>query len=85
MDREDYTYSAALLRAAEILGGAVTLARALEVPMADLARWMSAQGRPPMGIFLKVVDILLEEDRRTKFVPLDPPAAQTEKPSQDGC
>jgi len=38
---EPDTYRAALVRAAELLGGATPLSRRLHVPMSDLTRWPS--------------------------------------------
>lgn len=57
------TYRATLVRAAEILGGAVPLSRRLQVPMPDITRWLAGAERPGMGTFLKVIDILIEENR----------------------
>jgi hypothetical protein len=57
---EPDTYRAALVRAAELLGGAVALSHRLHVPMADLTRWLAGDGRPSMGTFLRVIDIVLE-------------------------
>jgi hypothetical protein len=70
----DTTYRAALVRAAALLGGAVPLCHRLRVPMADLTRWLAGNGKPPMGIFLRVIDILLEESRKRAVPP--PPRAQ---------
>lgn len=53
--------SRALLRAAEILGGARELRDYLHVPTPDLARWMSAEEAPPTSVFLRVVDLLVED------------------------
>lgn len=48
-------------KAAELLGGRKALARHLRVPLEELDRWMSGEGLPPMGVFLKVVDLVLDE------------------------
>ena len=68
MEPED-TYRAALVRAAVFLGGAVPLARRLQVPMPELTRWLAGFDRPSIGTFLKVVDILIEESRSPKLRP----------------
>jgi CheY-like chemotaxis protein len=57
------TYRAALVWAAELLGGAVPLSRRLGVPMADLTHWLAGDGQPPSSVFLAVVDVLIEKGR----------------------
>ncbi|HYD55774.1 MAG TPA: hypothetical protein VEB41_02595 [Burkholderiales bacterium] len=54
-------YSRTLRKAAELLGSASKLARRLRVPSADLVEWMNDKGEPPQWVFLKAVDIVLEE------------------------
>ena len=54
-------YSRTLQKAAELLGGRKALARHLRVPLEELDRWMADEGLPPMGVFLKVVDLVLDE------------------------
>jgi hypothetical protein len=68
LEPED-TYRVALVRAAELLGGAVTLSRRLQVPMPDLTRWLAGYEKPSIGTFLKVVDIIIEEGRKTRLSP----------------
>ena len=60
-DPED-TYRAALVRAAELLGGARPLCDRLQVPMADLTRWLAGADQPSIGTFLKVIDIMILEE-----------------------
>jgi hypothetical protein len=62
------TYRAALVRAAELLGGAATLSHRLHVPMAELTRWLAGDGKPSMGTFLRVVDIVLEESGKHRVL-----------------
>ena len=64
-DPED-TYRAALVRAAELLGGARPLCDRLQVPMADLTRWLAGVDQPSIGTFLKVIDILIEEGSKPR-------------------
>jgi DNA-binding phage protein len=59
----DDTYRAALVRAAEALGGAAPLARRLQVPLEDLKRWLAGEAKPSLGTFLRVIDILLSDSR----------------------
>ena len=66
----DDTYRAALVRAAELLGGARPLSDRLQVPMPDLTRWLAGDGKPTIGVFLKVIDVLIEEGRKPRFYPL---------------
>jgi hypothetical protein len=48
-------------KAAELAGGPKPLARRLRVPLAELQKWIAGDGQPPMAIFLKAVDLVLEE------------------------
>jgi hypothetical protein len=54
-------YSRALLKATELLGGRGELAQVLQVPVAQIERWIADDGKPPREIFLRVVDIILDE------------------------
>jgi DNA-binding response OmpR family regulator len=58
------TYRAALVWAAELVGGAVPLSHRLDVRMADLTHWMAGDGQPPTAVFLAVVDLLIEKGRK---------------------
>ena len=78
--RPENTYRAALVRAAQILGGARALSDRLQVPMADLTRWLGGADQPSMGAFLRVVDILIEESRNSRFHPT--PFHREPKPKQ---
>jgi hypothetical protein len=54
-------YSRALEKAAELVGGRRELARVLQVPQADIEKWIADDAKPPREIFLRVVDIILDE------------------------
>ena len=54
-------YSRTLQKAAEAKGGSKKLARLLRVPLADLEKWIADKDEPPMSIFLKAVDLVLDE------------------------
>jgi hypothetical protein len=60
-DTPEDTYRAALVRAAHLLGGARRLGERLQVPMPELTRWLAGDGKPSIGTFLKVIDVLIEE------------------------
>jgi hypothetical protein len=66
---EDDTYRVALVKAAVLLGGARALSDRLRVPMPELTHWLAGDGKPPMGVFLRVVDILIEERDKPQFLP----------------
>ena len=54
-------YSRAVRKAAEMLGGREELARALQVAQAEIDRWILGEKKPPREVFLRVVDILIED------------------------
>jgi hypothetical protein len=54
-------YSRTLRKASELWGGHAKLCRHLRVPMSDLEKWIADKAVPPMGIFLRAVDLILEE------------------------
>ena len=55
-------YMRALRRAAEGLGSVDALRAHLDVPMSQLHSWMEGETRPPEVVFLRVVDLLAEEE-----------------------
>ena len=68
-------YSRALRKAAELIGGEDKLRRQLRVPAADLKKWLEDKAVPPAGIFLRVVDLIIEETPAPPgSEPPDPPA-----------
>jgi hypothetical protein len=67
-------YSRALRKAAELLGGRGQLAKVLQVPVAEIDKWIADQGKPPRDIFLRVVDLILDESvSGSDSDPQDPP------------
>lgn len=54
-------YSRTLQKAAELLGGRNKLARLLRVPMKDLEAWIADEAKPPLNVFLRVVDLIIDE------------------------
>jgi hypothetical protein len=51
----------ALHRASAIIGGLQALSRYLQVPDQHLREWMFDVGAPPNGVFLRVIDLLLDQ------------------------
>lgn len=68
-------YSRTLQKAAELIGGRAKLCRHLHVPAAELQQWIDDKSVPPLGIFLKVVDLVLDE------TPAPPSDSGTEDPA----
>jgi hypothetical protein len=68
-------YSRTFQKAAELKGGQKKLARYLQVPLADVEKWIIGKDTPPIAIFLKAVDLVLEETSSSAGSdPGDPPA-----------
>jgi hypothetical protein len=54
-------YSRALQKAAQLLGGRDRLSKILQVPRADIDAWIADNAKPPREIFLRIVDLILDE------------------------
>jgi hypothetical protein len=54
-------YSRTLQKAADLIGGRARLCRHLHVPAAELQKWIDDKAVPPMGVFLRAVDLIIEE------------------------
>ncbi|MGE5640090.1 MAG: hypothetical protein ACM30H_08345 [Clostridia bacterium] len=54
-------YSRTLRKAAELIGGNAKLCRHLRVPAEELQKWLEDRAAPPIGVFLRAVDLILEE------------------------
>ena len=54
-------YSRAVRKAAEMLGGRAELARTLQVPLAEIEKWILGDKKPPRDLFLRVVDLIIED------------------------
>ena len=54
-------YSRTLQKATELTGGQKKLARLLRVPLSELENWIADKDEPPMAIFLRAVDLVLDE------------------------
>jgi hypothetical protein len=66
-------YSRTLQKAAELIGGRAKLCRHLRVPLAELEKWIEDRTVPPIGVFLRAVDLIIEET---------PPPAGSEGPGE---
>ena len=81
-DRPDDTYRVTLVRAVKVLGGVGQLSRRLQVPLSNVTDWLAGKDRPSPGVFLKVIDILIEENRslaERKQMRADSSQAQAER------
>ena len=68
-------YSRTLQKASDLAGGHLKLCRYLKVPSTDLADWINDKSSPPLAIFLKAVDLVLDEaSSGGGSDPGDPPA-----------
>lgn len=54
-------YSRALRKAAEMMGSYQKLCRYLQVPAADLQSWIDDKAVPPVAVFLRAIDYILDE------------------------
>ena len=78
--------SRTLQRAAEILGGRDKLSRELRVPVKELDRWIAEEAEPPRGVFLRAVDIVLEETPAPgSSEPGDPPSPRDASSAEEGA
>lgn len=80
----DWLFVAALRRAAEILGGMEVLQKHLQVPRSELDNWLAGKSLPPKGIFLRVVDVLLNDESLREAEETDaPPRTKPPPPKGD--
>jgi hypothetical protein len=59
---QDQPYARALARAAEVAGSVEALAVKLEVSRVILRAWLTGTQEVPVPVFLKVVDLLMEQE-----------------------
>ena len=72
-------------RAAELLGGRDNLARTLQVPLADIERWLAGERKPSRELFLRVVDIIIDDSGTARGEPgAEPPAPRESAPDSAG-
>jgi hypothetical protein len=70
----DKVYGRTLQKAAELSGGQKQLARTLRVPLAELEKWIAGEATPPMSVFLKAIDFVLDETSPSAGSEPDDPA-----------
>lgn len=75
------TFKAAVVHAAALAGGVQALSKRLRVPVVDVMRWVQGESRPPMGVFLRVVDFVIQESKKPGFVP-PPDQREPGKPAE---
>ena len=73
-------YSRALRKAAEMMGSQQKLCRHLRVPAADLQSWIDDKAVPPVAVFLRAIDFILDETPP----PSEPDASDVPAP-RDAC
>lgn len=79
-------YSRTLQKAAELLGSRAKLCRVLQVPAAELQKWIDDKAAPPLGVFLRAVDLIIDETPPPAAAgsePADPPAPRDAAPTGD--
>lgn len=72
-------YSRTLQKAVELSGGQKKLARYLRVPLADLEKWIAGADTPPINVFLRAVDFVLDE------TPSPAASAEPDEPAPRDC
>jgi hypothetical protein len=58
----DSVYTQSFQHAAAKLGGTVELAVCFQVSVENVEHWLRGTMRPPVGAFLRVVDLIMPED-----------------------
>jgi len=71
-------YARAVRKAAEVLGGREKLARLLQVPVAEIEKWLADEKKPPRELFLRVVDVIVDDGAAANGEPGGEPPAPRE-------
>jgi hypothetical protein len=56
-------------RAAVLAGGVRALSRRLRVPVVELMRWIQGEAKPSKGMFLRIVDFIVEQEKKAALPP----------------
>jgi hypothetical protein len=72
----------ALRRAVELAGSRENLAKRIGARIEELDKWLAGTGRPPREIFLRVVDVILDDSPApsASSEPPDSPPGQSATP-----
>ena len=77
-------YSRTLQQASELVGGHLKLCRNLKVPSDSLADWINDKATPPLAVFLRAVDLVLDKAAKTSGSgPDEPPPSKDCSPASD--
>jgi hypothetical protein len=60
------TYQNTIAHVAQLVGGLDILGHRLGIPVTEVTRWVSGDGKPSIDVFLKVIDVLIEEARKPR-------------------
>jgi hypothetical protein len=71
----------ALNKAIEVSGGRKELAARLEIKAADIEKWLAGKAEIPEKVFLRIVDVIIDELTGWDSDPGDPPAPRLSAPS----
>lgn len=74
-------YIRALQKVIELSGGRKELAVRLEIKTADIEKWLSGKAEIPREVFLRIIDVLIDELTGGDSDPGDPPAPRLSAPS----
>jgi hypothetical protein len=72
--------SRALRRAVELAGSRESLAERVDVKVEELEKWLAGTRRPPREVFLRIVDLILDE-LPAPASSSDPPESAPSRPS----
>ncbi len=70
-----------LQKVIELSGGRAALAARLEIKTRDIGKWLSGKAPIPPEMFLRIVDVLVDELTGGDSEPGDPPAPRFSAPS----
>ena len=81
----DTVQSRAVRKAAELLGGQKILAERLGAKVEDVEKWAAGTRRTPRDVFLRVVDLILDElaSASDSSDPAEPQSSQSSAPASE--